>query len=92
MRLLLRRVGGSDAYEEHEGDLSLGGVAVPARDPVHPRYEVRFRLAERELHAEAEPLGNDGAQGKLQLRFVDLDTATELAIARYFDELAMKAR
>jgi hypothetical protein len=52
------------------------------------RYDVRFRLPDpdREVQVQAEALAPVG--GKLHLRFVELDTATELGIARYLDELA----
>jgi len=86
MRFLVRSAADSD-FQQREGDLSLGGVAYLGAKVTGP-CEIRLRLpnAVQELLLRAEPLG-DG-QDKVHLRFVDLDTATELTIARYLDDLA----
>jgi hypothetical protein len=95
MRLQLRPLGPTPggAFGEYEGDLSLGGVAVPLREGAsHRRYEVLVPLPGGPLRAEAEPVSAVTVPGRLQLRFVDLDTAGELAIARFLDDLALGAR
>ena len=98
MRLLVRNVAEGGSFQEHDGDLSLGGVAFQGPPPpAGSRYEVRFRLPnhDQELSVQAEPIAGPGGQvaGKgVQLRFVDVDTATELAIAKYLDDLAGTAR
>jgi len=81
------RTGADQDFHPREGDLSLGGVAY-AGEPVTGACDVRLKLpnVEQELSLRAEPVG--GTQGKVHLRFVDLDTATELSIARYLDDLA----
>jgi hypothetical protein len=96
MRFSLRPAGGGD-FREHEGDLSLGGVAFSGEAVEAGRYDVHFRLPgqEGEVRVRAEALGAGApgrVTGKVQLRFVDLDTAAELAIARYLDALAGTAR
>jgi PilZ domain len=82
MRFHIRGTEGAGPFQEYEGDLSLWGAAVPTLPAASPRYEVRFRLPERELHVQAEPI-QGSAPGRLQLRFVELDTTSELAIARF---------
>jgi hypothetical protein len=91
MKFSIRRAGEGD-FREHEGDLSLGGVAFIGETVEGGRYDVRIRLpqSDRELQVQAEAMAP--AKGKAHLRFVDVDTATELAIARYLDDLAETGR
>jgi hypothetical protein len=94
MRFSIRRAGEGGDFREEQGDLSLGGVAFTGTGEAAPgtRYDVRFRLpnSDRELQVQAEALAP--VKDKLHLRFVDVDTATELAIARYLDGLAGRSR
>lgn len=88
MRFQIRREDGSD-FQEHDGDLSLGGVAFLGSQELSGRYVIRLRLpgVEEELVALGEPVNKSGGD-KVHLRFVDLETDTELAIAKYLDDLA----
>jgi hypothetical protein len=96
MRLLVRNLAEGGSSVECDGDLSLGGVSFQGAPPsAGSRYEVSFRLphVEHELRVQGESLPMGGSSGsRVQLRFVDLDTVTELAIAKYLDDLAGTAR
>lgn len=96
MRFRVRNVMEGGDFREYDGDLSLGGISFQG-DPAKAggRYEIRFKLpnGERELEAQGEPIQRVDAKGKgVQLRFVELDTPTELAIAKYLDDLTGTAR
>ena len=81
-------------WEERAGDLGLGGISWRGKTaPLGREVDVRFRLpgVSRELRARGEiiRLKNDGHELLFQLRFLELDTACELAIAKYLDDLAL---
>jgi hypothetical protein len=92
MKFLLRDVTEGGSYVEREGDLSLGGIYWKGKYP--PRgtdVEVRFRLqgVPKELKAKGEIIRvmDRGSNIDFHVRFTDLDTASELIIARYLDNL-----
>jgi hypothetical protein len=79
-------------WEERNGDLSLGGIAWPGKTaPLGKEVDVRFRLpgAARELRARGEIIRLKALDQGLyfQVRFLEIDTPTELAIARYLQEV-----
>ncbi len=90
MRIRLRSAGSEVAFEEHEGDLSLGGVAVPLSGPASARYEVRIPLPGGELRALGEPVSTVGPKDRLKLRFVEMDTASELTLARFLHDASAR--
>ncbi len=94
MKFLLRDVTEGGSYVEREGDLSLGGIYWRGKYP--PRgtnVEVRFRLqgVPKELKAKGEIIRvmDRGSNIDFHVRFTDLDTASELIIARYLDNLTL---
>lgn len=81
-------------WEERSGNLGLGGISWRGKtEPLGREVDVRFRLpgVTRELRARGEiiRLKNDGADLLFQVRFLELDTPCELAIAKYLDDLAL---
>jgi len=82
------------AFEETRGDLSTGGVFWAAGHSVSCRdVEVRVTIPgqEQEIAARGEIIGSrdrDGSVG-FHVRFTDLSTDGELAIARYIDEVVI---
>jgi hypothetical protein len=81
-------------WEERSGDLGLGGISWRGKTaPLGREVDVRFRLpgVSRELRARGEiiRLKDEGHDLLFHLRFVELDTACELAIAKYLDDLAL---
>jgi len=80
-------------WEERAGDLSIGGLSwVGKTAPLGKEVDVRFRLpgVTRELRARGEIIRlKQSADAALhfQVRFTELDTPCELAIAKYLDDL-----
>lgn len=90
MAFLVREVGSKGAYEERQGDLSLGGIYWRGLTPPRgKRVEVRFRLPgiPREVKAEGEiiQLEQNGGRLGFHVRFTELDLESELGIARFLD-------
>jgi hypothetical protein len=92
MRFLLRDVAEGGSYIEREGDLSLGGIYWKGKYPPHGvDVEVRFRLpgVPKEIKAKGEIIRvmDRGNNIDFHVRFVELDMASELAVAKYLDEV-----
>jgi hypothetical protein len=93
MSFLVRDAGDDNAlWEEREGDLSIGGIHWKGKTPpVGAQVEVRFRLpgVPRELRARGEiiRLSTAGKTISFHVRFTELDVESELAVARYLDDL-----
>jgi hypothetical protein len=91
MQFLLRDVAEGGSYVEREGDLSIGGIYWRGKYPPHGTdVEVRFRLAgvPKEIRAKGEIIRvmDRGNNIDFHVRFVELDVAAELAIARHIDD------
>ncbi len=96
MRLKVRREGSSGDFEQHDGDLSLGGCAWPGEGwEQGARVEVRFRLPilpdEVEATGEVLQVAPGGNGPSARVRFVDLPVESELAIARHLDDVQRRA-
>ncbi len=93
MTFLVRDANEEDAlWEEREGDLSLGGIHWQGKTPPHgTEVEVRFRLPgiPKEVRARGEiiRLSDGGKSISFHVRFTDLDVQSELAVAKYLDDL-----
>ena len=93
MSFLVRDAKEDDAlWEEREGDLSLGGIHWQGKTPPHgTEVEVRFRLpgVPKEIRAQGEIIRvSDGGKSiSFHVRFTDLDVQSELAVAKYLDDL-----
>jgi hypothetical protein len=92
MKFLLRDVAEGGSYVEREGDLSLGGIYWKGKYPPHGTdVEVRFRLAgiPKEIRAKGEIIRvmDRGNNIDFHVRFVELEVSSELAIAKYLDEV-----
>ncbi len=90
----VRCVQDAEPFEQTTGDLSTGGVFWAAGHPVPCRdVEVRVTLPghEEEIMAKGEIVGSRERQGSLgfHVRFIELSTEGELAIARYIDEVVI---
>ena len=86
--LLVRDVELGGSFEEHPGNLGLGGAFYEAlHPPAGNRVEVRFLLPGRreEIRAMADVLrvSLEGERFGAHLRFIDLPLEAELAIARF---------
>jgi hypothetical protein len=86
--ILVRDLELGGSFEEHPGNLGLGGAWFEAlHPPPGNRVEVRFLLPGRreEIQAMAEVLRvtREGERFGAHLRFVDMPLETELAIARF---------
>jgi hypothetical protein len=99
MSFLVREVG-NDAgeWEERDGDLSLGGISWSGKTPplLGRDVDVRFRLPgvpkEQRVRGEIIRLTPNARGLEFSLRFTELETPIELAIARYLDEHLKKQR
>ncbi len=93
MSFLVRDAGSDDAHwEEREGDLSIGGIHWQGQTPpLGKLVDVRFRLpgVPKELRAQGEIIRlSDAGKGiSFHVRFTELDVQSELAIAKYLDDL-----
>ncbi len=92
MKFLLRDVAEGGSYVEREGDLSLGGIYWKGKYPPHGTdVEVRFRLAgipkEIKVKGEIIRVMDRGNNIDFHVRFTELDVTSELAIAKYLDEV-----
>lgn len=84
--------GDDGQWEEREGDLSIGGIHWKGKTaPVGKLVDVRFRLpgVPKELRAQGEiiRLSEENGDVSIHVRFTELDVQSELAIAKYLDEL-----
>jgi purine-nucleoside phosphorylase len=96
MKFLVRDLKEGGAYEEREGDLSVGGIWWAGKfPPLGRQVELRFRLpgVPTEIRAQGEiiKLSEPGRNLGFHARFTELDVAGELAIAKYIDELTRAA-
>jgi len=92
MKFLLRDVAEGGSYVEREGDLSLGGIYWKGKYPPHGTdVEVRFRLqgVPKEIRAKGEIIRvlDHGNNIDFHVRFVELDVGSELAIAKFIDDM-----
>lgn len=81
-------------WEERTGDLSLGGISWRGKTaPLGREVDVRFRLpgVNRELRARGEIIRLKAQDSGLlfQLRFIEVDTPSELAIAKHLDDILL---
>ena len=75
-----------------EGNLSLGGFQWRGKPPPKGKaVDVRFRLPRfrREIRAKGEVIRVTGENGssRFHIRFTELELKSELAIARFLDEV-----
>lgn len=90
MQFQVRDVSQGGSFEERAGDLAIGGVYFKAgRPPTGNVFEIRFRLpgTERDLQLKGElvRVSGGGEATGFHVRFVEVDVADELAIARFID-------
>jgi PilZ domain len=96
MTFLVRDQGEDNPWEEREGDLSIGGIHwLGKTSPKSQLVELRFRLpgVPREIRAQGEIIRlSEGGKGiGFHVRFTELDVESELAVARYIDDLLVTA-
>jgi hypothetical protein len=97
MLFLVRDVVEGGSYLEREGDLSLGGIYWKGKyPPFGTQVEVRFRLpgVPKEIRARGEIIRvmEKGRDLDFHVRFVELDVADELAMARHIETYARSPR
>lgn len=95
MKFLVRDKAEGGSFDEYEGDLAVGGAFFRGRyPPAGNLYEVRFHLPgmSKDIRVTGELLRiRDEPKSKgYHLRFKDVDLASELAIAKYLDDLARR--
>jgi hypothetical protein len=90
MRLWVVDPGESGVPTVYEGEVGLGGASWWTRyPPIAAELDVHFRLAEgTQLKARAHVLRvmEDDGDHRVQVKFTDLDTKGELALARYLEQ------
>lgn len=92
MKFLVRDTGEENLWEEREGDLSIGGIHwTGSTSPKGQHVDVRFRLpgVPKEIRAQGEiiRLTEAGKGLGFHVRFTELDVESELAVAKYLDDL-----
>ncbi len=90
MTFLIRNSSEAGSYLQREGDLSVGGIHWKGQEPAFGTLvEVRFRLpgVPKEIRAKAEIIRvlEQGRDLDFHVRFVELDVADELAVARHIE-------
>jgi hypothetical protein len=95
MKILVRQVELGGSFEERSGDIGVGGVFFEERSlPIGREVELRFRLPglEHEVRCRGEVVLVSQGPGKSggHVRFVDLPTEVELAVARFIDDQVLK--
>lgn len=78
-------------FEQVEGDISVGGMHFTDALPIQgKKIDLRFRLPGRddEVHVKGEvvEVSSRGSRYGAHVRFTEVETETERAIARYIDE------
>jgi PilZ domain len=89
--LLVRDAALGGSFEEHAGNVGIGGVFFDAlHPPVGNRIELRFVLpgerAEIQARGEVLRISRDGERFGTHVRFVDMPLEAELAIARFLQK------
>jgi PilZ domain-containing protein len=95
MKFLVRDKAEGGSFEEYDGDLAVGGAFFKGRYPPGGNlYEVRFHLPgmpkDVRVTGELLRIREDATSKGYHLKFKDVDLASELAIAKYLDDLARK--
>lgn len=91
IKVLVRQVELGGSFEEREGDIALGGMYFQDKHlPVGTKVELRFKVpgVGADVRVEGEILrisGKVGAYGA-HVKFGEMPTRTELAIARLIDD------
>ena len=90
IRLMVRDVALGGSFDEHAGNLSLGGAYfTEGHPPFGTRVELRFIVpgVHGEVRAQGEILrvSRDGRAFGAHVKFADLPLETELAIARFLE-------
>ena len=89
--LLVRDAALGGSYEQHRGNLGLGGVFYDGlHPPIGNKIEVRFLLPglREEIQARGEVLriSREGTRFGTHVRFVEMPLEAELAIARFLQQ------
>ena len=93
MSFLLRDAGrDKEDWLQGQGNLSTGGLQWSGKTPPSGRLvDVRFRLPgvprELRVHGEIIRVSGENGSSRFHVRFTELDVQSELAIARYLDEM-----
>jgi len=91
IRLMVRDLAVGGSFEDHDGNLSIGGVYFTGgHPPLGSRVEVRFLLPggrSEEVRATGEVLRvtREGQAFGTHVRFVEMPLEAELAIARVLE-------
>jgi uncharacterized protein (TIGR02266 family) len=98
IKLLVRYPDRGGSFEERDGDIGVGGVYYEEQSaPSGKRVELRFRLPklEQEVRCEGEIVHVAEAAGGVtgvRVRFGELQTDEELALARFIDDAELERK
>ena len=95
LKLWVRQVEAGGSFEEKDGDVGVGGAYfVDRHHPVGKAVQLRFSLPGRaeEIRCDGEIVRVSEREGRFgaHVRFSDLSTDIELAIARFIDDYVLK--
>jgi hypothetical protein len=95
LKIWVRQVDAGGSFEEKDGDVGVGGAYFEDRHvPVGKAVQLRFTLPEAkdEIRCDGEILRTSDQPGKFgaHVRFIEMSTEAELAIARFIDEHVLK--
>lgn len=93
IKVWVRDPAAGGSFEERDGDIGVGGMYfIDRHPPIGTLVEVRFTLpgSTREIRCKGEILrvsaeADRGRYGA-HLRFIDLEVASELVVARFIDD------
>jgi hypothetical protein len=90
IRLMVRDLALGGSFDEHAGNLSLGGVYfTESHPPFGTRVELRFIVPglreEVRVQGEIMRVSRDGRAFGAHVKLADLPLQTELAIARFLE-------
>jgi uncharacterized protein (TIGR02266 family) len=95
IRLMVRETARGGSYDEHDGDISLGGVFFTVdHAPPGTKVELRFLLPgeniEVRVAGEILEVSSEGTGYGAHVRFEALSLEDELAIARFLEKGAAR--
>lgn len=97
LKMWVRMVEAGGSFEEKDGDVAVGGAYFEDKHlPVGKQVQLRFTLPGKteEIRCDGEVLriSEQADRFGAHVRFIDMPTEAELAIARFIDEQELKKK